>query len=184
MGASSNTECEDETETRNSVPDRLLYDQNVTKLSAIRLHITLKAALSSRIKILNAIAQLRCPSAQTKGRGYEAVKEVTRARSDIATWHIQRSVAKSAKVTPDVESSWRAGKAARFQTFSCRYSPEVYGIDILHCSELLYKFILPYCWLLICTILSDLTTLHSTKGTIGRFVESTHGLLMHSLEYV
>jgi len=77
-------------------------DQNIIKLSAIHLHITSKAALSSRIQLLNAIAQLRALSAQTKGGGgYEAAKgvEVIRARSNIPTWHIRRGAAMGAKVT-------------------------------------------------------------------------------------
>jgi large subunit ribosomal protein L5 len=77
-------------------------DQNVIKLSAIYLHITAKAALSSRIQLLNAIAQLRALSAQTKGGGgYGAAKgvEVIRARSNIPTWQIRRGVAMGTKVT-------------------------------------------------------------------------------------
>ena len=77
-------------------------DQNVTKLSAIHLQITSKAALSSRIQLLNAIAQLRSLSAQTKGGGgYGAAKgvEIIRARANIPTWHIRRGVAMGAKVT-------------------------------------------------------------------------------------
>ncbi len=68
-------------------------DQNVIKLSAIHLHIT---------SILNAIAQLRSLSAQTKGGGgYRAAKgvEIIRARSNIPTWHVRRGVAMGAKVT-------------------------------------------------------------------------------------
>ena len=77
-------------------------DQNVVRLSAIHLHITSKAALASRIQLLNAIAQLRALSAQTKGGGgYETAKgvEVVRARSNIPTWQIRRGVAMGAKVT-------------------------------------------------------------------------------------
>jgi large subunit ribosomal protein L5 len=77
-------------------------DQNVIKLSAIHLQMTSKAALSSRINLLNAIAQLRAISAQTKGGGgYEAAKgvEVIRARSNVPTWHIRRGMAMGAKVT-------------------------------------------------------------------------------------
>ncbi len=36
----------------------------------------------------------------------------------------------------------------------------------------------------ISTILSDLITLYPTKGTSGRAVWSTHGLLMDALKYV
>ena len=77
-------------------------DQNVTRLSAIHLHITSKAALSSRIQLLNAVAQLRAISAQTKGGGgYGAAKgvEIIRARSNIPTWHLRRGVAMGVKVT-------------------------------------------------------------------------------------
>ena len=77
-------------------------DENVVRLSAIHLHITSKAALASRIQLLNAIAQLRALSAQTKGGGgYETAKgvEVVRARSNIPTWQIRRGVAMGAKVT-------------------------------------------------------------------------------------
>jgi len=77
-------------------------NQNITKLSAIHLHITSKAALSSRIQLLNAIAQLRALSAQTKGGGgFGSAKGVgiIRARSNIPTWHIRRGVAMGAKVT-------------------------------------------------------------------------------------
>ena len=76
-------------------------DQNIIKLSAVHLQITSKAALSSRIQLLNAIAQLRALSAQTKGGGgYRAAKgvEVVRARSNIPTWHIRRGVAMGVKV--------------------------------------------------------------------------------------
>ena len=77
-------------------------NQNVTKFSATHLHITSKAALSSRIQVLDAIAQLRSLSAQTKGGDYEAAKDakITHARSSIATWHIRRGVAMSAKAAP------------------------------------------------------------------------------------
>jgi large subunit ribosomal protein L5 len=77
-------------------------NQNVIKLSAIHLHITSKAALSSRIQLLNAIAQLRAVSAQTQGGGgYEAAKgvEVIRARANVPTWHIRRGMAMGARVT-------------------------------------------------------------------------------------
>ena len=77
-------------------------DQNVVRLSAIHLQITSKAALSSRIQLLNAIAQLRALSAQTKGGGgFETAKgvEVIRSRSNIPTWQIRRGVVMGAKVT-------------------------------------------------------------------------------------
>jgi len=68
-----------------TLPFRAL-NQNVTKFSATHLHITSKAALSSRIQVLGALAQLHSLRAETKGGDYEAAKgaKIIRAGSNIA----------------------------------------------------------------------------------------------------